>query len=163
MSTRSEGIIYKLDNPYLTQDEKVAVESWFQLPGNVMVYAFWIMAISSVFYTISFIFIIGIPILLNLGIGFINWNFYNRKLTTILGLSIFHPYVTAVIGIGVAVLLFMNGVLLLAVISAFVGIFSFLFLELHITLYSFLAQKYNMNSKYVFAKKEFGHTFPFEE
>lgn len=162
MKNNAQRKIYKLDNPYLTQDEKVSVESWFQLPGNVMEYAFWIMAILSIFYPISLVYIIGIPLIINIIVGFINWHFHNRKLTTALGLSLLHPFVTAVVGIGVAIFLFVNNALLLAGISAFVGIFSFLFLELHIILYSFLAQKHKMHPKYVFAKKQFGHTFPFE-
>jgi len=162
MTNKTDRITYRLDNHYLNQDEKVLVESWFQLPGNIMEYTFWIMAVFSVFYPISFVYIFGVSIAVNIIVGLINWYFYNKKLTIVLGLSLFHPFVTAVVGIGVAIYLFINDTLLLAGISVFVGIFSFLFLELHILLYSFLAQKYKMHPKYVFAKKQFGHTFPFE-
>ncbi|MDP3934933.1 MAG: hypothetical protein Q8Q46_01805, partial [Candidatus Giovannonibacteria bacterium] len=110
----------------------------------------------------SIFYIIGISIAINVIVGIINWYFYNRKLAIMLGLSLFHPFVTALVGIGVAIYLFINGALLLATISAFVGIFSFLFLELHIILYSFFAQKYKMHPKYAFAKREFGHVFSFE-
>jgi len=162
MTNGVEGKFYKLDNSYITQDEKIVVESWFQLPGNVMVYAFWAMAVFSVFYTIPLAYIIGIPIFINIITGFINWHFYKNRLIRILGLSLFHPFVTGAIGIGVGIFLFLRDELLLAGISIFTGIFGFLFLELSIFLYSLLARKYNLHPKYVFAKKRFGHVFPFE-
>ena len=158
-----ESKIYDLNNSFLSLNEKIQIESWFQLPGNVMVYAFWIISILSIFYPISLFYIFSISVIFNIVVGFINWYFYNRKLVTTLGLSIFHPYVETVIGIVVAIFLFINGALLLAVVSLFVGNFGFLLLELHIVLYSFLARKYGIHPKYVFAKKQFARKFPFEE
>lgn len=160
---RTEGDVYQLENTYLTQDEKVDVEIWFQWPGVIMEYAFWAMAILSISYSFPMWYVVTIPIVINLIVGVINWNVYNMKILRPLGLSLFHNYVTALIGVGVAIYLFTNGAWFLAGVSAFIGIFSFLFFELHIILYSFLAQKYKMHPKYVFAKKRFGRSFPFEE
>ena len=123
-----ESKIYDLNNSFLSQDEKVQVESWFQLPGNIMEYVFWTMSILSIFYPISLFYIFGISIIFNIVVGLVNWHFYNRKLVTTLGLSIFHPYVETVVGIVVAIFLFIKGSLLLAGLSIFVGIFGFLFL-----------------------------------
>lgn len=158
-----ESKIYDLNNSFLSQDEKVQVESWFQLPGNIMEYVFWTMSILSIFYPISLFYIFGISIIFNIVVGLVNWHFYNRKLVTTLGLSIFHPYVETVVGIVVAIFLFIKGSLLLAGLSIFVGIFGFLFLELHILLYSILARRYKIHPKYVFAEKYLSHKFSSEE
>jgi len=119
-----EGKHYSLNNPYLTQDEKVSVESWFQLPGNVMEYTFLLMAVLSISYPISISYIIGIPLVANIVAGVINWYLYNTNLTRMLGLSVFHPYVTGLVGLGVAGYLFMNDAWLLAIVAAATAIFS---------------------------------------
>jgi len=158
---KTERNTYKLNNPYLNNDEKIIVESWFQLPGNVMFYTFLLLAIYHLYNSMSLIYLFGIPVFVNLLVGWINWYVYNRQLATKLALSLFHPVITGILGVVVGVFLYLRGEPLLALITAFTGIFSFLFPELHIMLYSVLAQKYGMHPKYVFAKKQFGITFPF--
>jgi|SRR3989338_8332915 len=157
----NEATYYRLDNSYLSQDEKVSVETWYQLPGNVMEYAFWAIAILSIYRPISLTFFIGAVLAINLIAGLLNWYFYNKSFVRFLGLSIFHPYVTGVVGIGVAVFLYFHDALLLAAISAFVGIFSFLFFELHFVLYSLLCRKSGLHPKYYFAKTHLGSQLPF--
>lgn len=128
-----------------------------------MEYTFWAVAVFSLYQPLSFGYVLGIAVGVNAIAGLINWYFYNEKILKFLGLSLFHPFTTGAIGIGVAIFLFMNNAWLLAGISAFVGIFSFLFLEAHLLLYSILGKKEgNMHPKYLFAKKQFGYTFPFE-
>jgi len=158
----TEANVYNLNNSYLTSDEKIDVESWFQLPGNVMTYIFYIVAIWSTYESLSWLWIIGIPIILNIIIGIFNWYLYNRKIIRILGLTLFHPYVVGFLGIIAGIFLFLKSQILLAVVSVFAGIFSFFFLEVHILLYSLLAGKYHMHPKYVFFKRFYGRKFPFE-
>lgn len=162
MPNNIEGKIYDLNNPYLTRDEKIIVESWFQLPGNAMEYVFWIILILHISYDISFAYVIIVPIIFNIILGLINWYFHKTSITTVLGLSLFHPFVTGTVGVGVGVYLFLHHAPLLAIISAIVGILGFTIFEFHIFLYTFLAHKYHMHPKYVFAKKQFGYIFPFE-
>jgi len=127
-----------------------------------MTYVFYAVAIWSTYESLSWLWIIGIPIILNIIIGIFNWYFYNKKIVRILGLTLFHPYVIGFFGIIVGIFLFLKSQILLAIISAFVGVFSFFFLEVHILLYSLLAGKYHMHPKYVFFKRFYEHKFPFE-
>lgn len=63
---------YQLDNPYLTQSEKMEVELWFQFPETIMFISLCACMLYSVYNPISLKLIIGIPMLIDLIVGLIN-------------------------------------------------------------------------------------------
>jgi hypothetical protein len=156
---QTEAVFYNLNNVYLTPNEKIDVESWFQAPGNVMTYIFYVLAIWSAYNTLSWLVIIGISVLINIIVGILNWYIYNKKIIRILGLTLFHPYVVGFFGIIVGTFLFSKSHIILAIISVLVGIFGFLFLEVHIFIYSILAKKYHMHPKYTLFKDSMDTNF----
>lgn len=159
----AEANVYALDNPYLNKDEKLEVEMWYQLPGNVMILTFFITAILSVFYSFSWKFVIGIPIGINILIGIINWFLYNKRLVYSLYLTVFHSWVLYLAGFSIAAFLFFKGSYIFAIIALLAPFGIFAFAEPHLFFYSLLARKYRMHPKYVFFKREYNYTFPFEE
>lgn len=162
-SNRANATVYSLNNLYLTPQEKQEVELWYQLPGNVMLYAFVITAIYSVFNPLPWKEIIGIPLVANIIVGFLNWYFYNKKFVYKLYLTVLHSWVLYLVGVGAAILLFFKGAIILAIISLIAPFGLLALVEPSIYLYTIFAQKYHMHPKYVFFKREYGHTFPFEE
>lgn len=158
----AEANIYLLNNNYLNPAEKQEVELWSQLPGNIMLYAFVIVAIYSVYNSLSWGKIIGIPLVVNIVSGILNWYFYNKRLTYNLYLTVFHSWTLYLVGIGAAIFLFFKGAITLAIISLLAPFGLLAFAEPHIFLYSILAKKYKMHPKFAFFKREYGYTFPFE-
>lgn len=159
----AEANVYSLNNPYLTPDEKQEVEMWYQLPGNVMALTFFITAILSVFYSFSWKFVIGIPISINVLIGIINWFFYKKQLVYSLYLTVLHSWILYLAGFGTSAFLFFKGSYIFAIIALLAPFGIFAFAELHLFFYSVFARKYRMHPKYVFFKREYNYTFPFEE
>lgn len=159
----TEANVYSLDNPYLNKEEKLEVEMWYQLPGNIMIYTFFLVAISSVFSPLSWEYIIGIPIGANVIIGVMNWFFYNERIIYTLYLTVLHSWISYLAGFGTAAFLFLNGSYILAIISLLAPFGIFAFAEPHLLFYGILARKYRMHPKYVFFKKKYNYTFPFEQ
>jgi len=127
-----------------------------------MQYTFWLMAILSIYQPdVSMWTVLLVALVANLVVGVINWFVYYEALVRFLGLSLFHPFVIGVLGLGIAVFLVMHGAYFLAVVSAVTGIFSSMFLELHMILYSFLSRKTGLHPKYYFAKHRLGAQLPF--
>lgn len=89
-SNRANAKVYSLNNLYLTPQEKQEVELWYQLPGNVMLYAFVITAIYSIFNPLPWKEIIGIPLVANIIVGIWNWYFYKKNFVYKLYLTILH-------------------------------------------------------------------------
>ncbi|MBI2674697.1 MAG: hypothetical protein HYX22_03110 [Candidatus Yanofskybacteria bacterium] len=163
-AARANANVYSLNNSYLTAEEKQEVELWFQLPGNVMLYAFVITAIWSVVVVpLSWNLIIGIPLGVNVAIGLLNWYFYKKNLVYILYLTVLHSWTLYLVGFGTAVFLFFKGVIVLATISLVAPFGLLAIVEPSIYFYSILAKKYRMHPKFAFFKKEYKHTFPFEQ
>ena len=165
-AAHANATIYTLGNIYLSQKDKTEVELWFQLPGNVMFYAFVITAIWSVVVEpLPWIKIIGIPLVVNVIVGLLNWYFYNKNLVYKLYLIFLHSWILYLVGFGAAAFLFFKGAIALAIISlALVAPFGLLaFAEPHLFFYSILAKKYRMHPKYAFFKRFYGYEFPFEE
>lgn len=159
----AEANVYALDNPYLNKEEKLEVEMWYQLPGNIMIYTFFLVAISSVFSPLSWEYIIGIPIGANVIIGVMNWFFYNKRIIYALYLTVLHSWISYLAGFGTAAFLFLNGSYILAIISLLAPFGIFAFAEPHLLFYGMFARKYKMHPKYAFFKKIYNHTFPFEQ
>lgn len=156
--------VYSLNNTYLNPAEKQEVELWFQLPGNVMLYAFVITAIWSVVVEpLSWSKIIGIPLVINVIVGLLNWYFYKKDLVYKLYLTFLHSWVLYLVGFGAAAFLFYRGAIALAIISLVAPFGILAIVEPSIYFYSILAKKYRMHPKFAFFKKEYNHKFPFEE
>lgn len=159
----AEANVYSLNNPYLNEGEKQEVEMWFQLPGNFMICAFFISAIWSVFKPLSWSYIIGIPIAINIIVGLFNWYFYSKQLIYALYSTILHSWILYLAGFSTAAFLFFKGFYILAIVAFLAPFGLFAFAELHLFFYSILARKYQMHPKYAFFKKEYDYTFPFEK
>ncbi len=163
-ASHAEATVYTLGNTYLSQAERTEVELWFQLPGNIMLYAFVIGAIWSVVVgPLSWSKIIGIPLAVNVIVGLLNWYFYKKNFVYKLYLSVLHSWILYLVGIGAAVFLFFKGAIALAIISLVAPFGLLAFVEPHLFFYSMLAKKYGMHSKYAFFKRFYGYNFPFEE
>lgn len=163
-SNYANANVYSLNNTYLNPAEKQEVELWFQLPGNVMFYAFVITAIWSVVVEpLSWSKIIGIPLAINVIVGLLNWYFYKKNLVYKLYLTFLHSWVLYLVGFGVAAFLFYKGAIALAIISLVAPFGLLAIVEPSIYFYSILAKKYRMHPKFAFFKKEYNHKFPFEE
>lgn len=161
---RSEAIVYSLNNLYLNSTEKREVEMWYQLPGNVLLYTLLITAVWSVVWgSFEWSRVILIPLMVNVIVGLLNWYYYNKNLVYKLYLTIFHSWVVYAVCFGVAIFFFHKGIFVLAVISLVAPFGLLSLIEPSIILYALLAQKYKMNPKYAFFKKEYGRTFPFEQ
>ena len=107
-NNRANAKVYSLNNFYLDPNEKQEVELWFQLPGNMMLYAFVITAIYSIYNPLPWTEIIGIPLVANVLAGIWNWYFYSKKFVYNLYLTLLHSWVLYVVGIGAAIFLFFN-------------------------------------------------------
>lgn len=160
---RAEATVYSLNSPYLTSAEKQEVELWYQLPGNVMLWTFVITAIYSVYNPLPWSEIIGIPLLANVVVGIWNWYFYKKNFVYKLYLTILHSWVLYLVSFSAAFFLFVKGSVALAIISVIAPFGLLKIVEPSIYLYSIFAQKYRMHPKFAFFKKEYGHTFPFEQ
>ena len=162
-AAKAEASVYSLNNAYLTTQEKQEVELWYQFPGNVMLWAFVITAIYSVYSPLSWSKIIAVPLSANAIVGIWNWYFYKKNLIYKLYLTVFHSWILYLVGFGAAAFLFFKGAIVLAIISAIAPFGLLALVEPSIYIYSILAQKYHMHPKFAFFKKEHNHTFQFEQ
>jgi hypothetical protein len=161
---QAEAKIYSLNNSYLNYAEKQEVELWYQLPGKIMDWAFVLLAVYSVYKPLSWSEILGIPLLVNLIIGIWNWYFYKKNLVYKLYLTFLHGWVLYIVSLGAAAFLFFKGAIILAIISLIVPFGLLSLFDPSMFFYAILAQRrYRMHPKFAFFKKEYGHTFPFEQ
>lgn len=160
----AEATVYTLDNPYLSQEAKNEMEMWYQLPGNIMTYAFVLVAIWNVVVEpLRWSIIIGIPLMINVIIGLFNWYFYNKNLVRKCYLTFLHRWMLILVGITAASFLFYKDAIALAILSLLAPFGLLSPAELHMFLYAILANKYRMHPKYAFFKRFYGHVFTFEE
>jgi predicted outer membrane lipoprotein len=159
----AEATVYSLGNTYLSQEEKIEVELWFQFPGNISLVTMLTCLVYSSYLPLSWSWIIGIPLIANCLFGIINWFAYSKKLLRGIYLSIFHSFVLWILTFVAIVLLVINGAYLKALLAFFLKLFLIVFFEPHMLIYSFLSRKYGMHPKYAFFKRFYGYEFPFEE
>lgn len=153
---------YRLDNPFLTQSEKMEVELWFQFPETVMFISLCGCMLYFVYSPISNKLIIGIPMLLDLVFGIINWIFYFKKILKIFFLTIGHNFALWSLTLVTLCILLYHG---LYAYSAIVLVSKLGFLSLispSMYTYTILSKKYKMHAKWVFFKRFYEHQFPFE-
>jgi len=160
----AEANVYSLDNNYLSQDQKLEVELWYQLPGNVMFLSFILVAIWSVLIgPLSWSMIIGIPFAVNVTVGLLNWQFYNKSFLFKLYRTALHSWTLYLVGFSAAAFLFYKGAIVLAIISLVAPLGLLAFVEPHLFFYPMLTKQYRMHPKYAFFKKFYEVEFPFEE
>jgi hypothetical protein len=163
-AAHAEATVYTLENTYLSKEEKTEVELWFQLPGNMMVYSYLIVVTWFAAYgQLNWSIIIGIPVVVNIIVGLLNWHFNNKIFVFKLYITILHSWILHLVSFGVAAFLFYKGLILLAIISLVAPFGLLAFVEPHLLFYSILAKKYRMHPKYAFFKRFYRYEFPFEE
>lgn len=162
-AARAEATVYTLGNTYLSQEQKMEVEHWFQFPGNIGLVTMLACLVYSVYSPLSWYWIIGIPLIANCLFGIANWLVYSRKFLKGVYLSIFHNFVLWMLTIIAIILLVINGAYIKALLAFFLKLFLIAFFEPHMLIYSFLSRKYQMHPKYAFFRRIYGHEFPFEE
>ena len=154
---------YRLDNPYLTKQQKMQVELWFQFPGTIMFISLCICMLYSTFNFMYLKLIIGIPIMLDLLVGLLNWNSNLRKVYTTFFLTIGHNFVLWGLTLTTVGILIYNGLYLYSAI-VFIGKLGLLSLfSPSMYVYTILSKKYKMHAKWVFFKKFYSMDFPFEK
>ena len=159
----AEANVYSLNNPYLSQDDKVEVELWFQFPGNVSLVTMLACLVYSSYEPLSWYWIIGIPLAANCVFGILNWVLYSKKLLLGIYLTVFHNLVLWLLTIVAVVLLTLNGAYGKGILAFILKLFLIVFFEPHIMIYAILSGKYGMHPKYVFFKRLYQYQFPFEE
>ena len=158
-----EGQTYSLNNKYLSEKEKEEVELWFQLPGSIMIISFFITSVLFVIYNFPWFYVFVIPLALNIISAILNWYFYNKKINYLFYFTILHSWVIYLLGFGSAIFLFYKHSYILAILSLIAPFGILSFLEPSTFLHLILAYKKHVHPKYVFFKRIYGRTFPFEE
>jgi hypothetical protein len=154
---------YRLDNPFLTQSEKIEVELWFQFPETIMFISLCACMLYSVYNPISIKLIIGIPMALDLVVGLINWTFYFKKFLRKVYLTIGHNFVLWALTLVIMGILLYHGLYAYSaiVLVSKLGLLNLISPSMYT--YTTLSKKYNMHAKWAFFKRFYGHKFPFEK
>ena len=154
---------YRLDNSYLTQQQKMQVELWFQFPGTIMFISICICMLYSAFNFMPLKLTIGIPIVLDLIVGLMNWSANLRKVYTTFFLTIGHNFVLWGLTLVTIGILIYNGQYLYSaiVLVGKLGLLSLLSSSMYV--YTILSRKYKMHTKWVFFKRFYSIDFPFEK
>lgn len=143
---------YDMNNPFLTDDQKVITEAWYQLPIGVFSFTFFILFIFSKNLTVSEIVLLSY--LIGIIIAIINWSFLSR---TFISLGyIFGGTVSSIISITFAIYFGIehHWILMALAIATSIGLLGFL--SPSIWLYSFFTAKRGfIHPKYVFADRYF--------
>ncbi|MBP6302198.1 MAG: hypothetical protein KBB37_02795 [Bacteroidia bacterium] len=155
--------IYRLDNIYLTHQQKIEVEHWYQLPMKIMFVTLCICMLYSTYDALALKWIIGIPIILDLMIGLLNWSINIKKVYTTFFLTIGNNFVLWGLTLVTMGFLIYNGKYFYAVLVLIgqFGLISILSPSLYV--YTILSKKYKMHPKWVFFKRFYSMYFPFEK
>jgi hypothetical protein len=158
----AEASVYSMNNNYLDPQEKTEVELWFQLPIHLARLAFLTCAVYSIYRPLPWFILVGVPIGVDLFAGAILWAVYHPKVVFAFYIVFAHNWTLWILTLVAAVWLALSHNYLLA---AFVFLAKLVFSVVfgwHMLLYSMLSHRYAMHPKYVFFKKFYGRTFPFE-
>jgi hypothetical protein len=160
---RAEANVYSLTNQHLSNSEKLETEIWFQSPGDFMLYTFAALALINSWYPTHWAVMVGVPVIVNLLAGLINWFLYPQRLLWILYLTAFHNLVQWILLLAASGFLLYAGHFWLAgaILLWKLGILSIF--ELHMVLFAFLSKPYEMHPKYAFYKRQYARQYPFEE
>lgn len=159
-AAKTQAQFYSLSNPYLSKNQKAVVEAVYQMPIGVFLYLFFFLLSSKGLHSWLFSYVIASLVSLPIAIlCFYKPRFFNSK-----GMFLFaclfcsHNYM--IILAILAGVYFYKGLVSLGVIAliAATSLLSVFTPSLH--LFSFLSKE--LHPKYLFAKKIWGITLPFE-
>jgi len=156
------GLIYTFDNPYLSRDQKVEVERWHQLPGDFLLFTFFISALLYNLYPIHWLYVVLIPIAVDFVLGLLNWIVYVRWMVTISNAIVGSPILKWLSAALVVLISALKANWAIAVFTPLAVLGLSALFEVHMLLYAYLSKHYHMNVKYVFFKRFYGLAFPFE-
>lgn len=142
---------YDMKNPFLTDEQKVTVEAWYQFP--IGIFAFIFFGCFAFFENLTVLEIIFYSYLFGIIIALINWKFLLKSFI-FLG-HIFGGNISSVIFIGFAVYFGFehNWILMTLAIMDSAGLLGFV--SPSMWLYSFFSIKKNIHPKYIFADRYF--------
>ncbi len=159
----AESTVYSLNNPYLTELQKIQVEMWYQLPFELSTLAF---LTATVFYSLqklSWYYLFTFPIGIDLISGIYLWYLYNQTVVLFTYATLANKVFQWIAALAVSAYLVWRGEYLLATAAVGVKVGLNLFFGAHTILFGMQAQRnYRMHPKYAFFKKYHGITFPFE-
>lgn len=162
-SKAAEGNVYTMTNPYTTSEEKVEIESWYQLPFNTAAWAFIIdcllWAQGTLNWWQAYMFAAGIGIVTTLW----TWFLYSKKTVFVLNMILGFPIIKWLVPIGFAVWLWIGGSSTQAMFL--VGNLVLLYFPVafpSVFLNQILSGKYRMHPKYAFLKHIYDKEYPFE-
>jgi len=159
----AERNVYTLTNPYTTREEKVAIESWYQLPINISGIAYILTCLFWSWGSISFWEAYFIAVAVGVLTAVILWFMYIRKLVFGLSMLLDFPLVGWIIHLGFAAWLGFSGSWTQAIFIAGNRLLFLLPVGFGaIIANQKLASKYPMHPKYAFLKRFYGKTYPFE-
>jgi len=154
---------YILNNTFLTRTEKLEVELWFQFPSTILFITFCSCVLYHIFFPLSLIVIIGLPLIVDYNLGVINWHFKLKRILNIFFLTIGHKYVLWVITLITIATLIYNGYYIYSIIVLIGKLGLFTFISPSLWTYTLWARKYKMHTKYAYFKRWYGNEFPFEQ
>lgn len=158
----AEATVYTLNNEYLDSFAKQEVEMWYQFPSHITTYLLLCMAILSTSYEISWVYILGIPLVINAIVGIVNWNLFNNGFRLRLYRTIFRPLIMWLIVLSAAAYLLYHSLYVYATLLVVANLGVISIIEPHMWIYSQLSLKYHMHPKYSYIKRKYGYRFPFE-
>jgi hypothetical protein len=155
---------YSLNNPYTTEDEKVEIETWYQLPVDMSAIAFiaccllWARGSIAGWQAYAIAFAVGVFTAVGI------WIAYVKRIVFALKVLFGSPVVWVFMDLGVAACLaftkqwtqavFLAGNALLCRIPVGVGA---------IITNGILTSRYGMHPKYAFLKRVYGKAYPFDD
>lgn len=155
--------IYLLNNDYLTDEEKLEVELWFQFPDTIMFISLCICMTYSIHSQVQVKYIIVIPLILDFLAGVFTWFFKLKRFIKIFFLTIGHNFLLWAMALFSGVLLIINGFYLFAFIAIVSRLGLLIFISPSLFFRKILSIKYKMNAKYAYFKRFYDFSFPFEE
>lgn len=161
----AEANIYRMDNPYLNQFQKLEVELWFQFPSIVAFTTLCGLLIINSFHLMEIYKIIGIPVAVEIFLSIVNWYFYEYfdRINRVFFITIGHNIIQWIISLITISILCYNGYYFWATFI-FLGKLGLIgILSPSTLIFIILSKKYKMHPKYAFFKMYYGDVFPFEE
>ncbi len=159
----AERNVYTMSNPYTTREEKVEIESWYQLPFNTGAWAYligcvlWAQGVLNGWEAYFLASGVGIATAL------FTWFLYSKKTVFILSMSFGFPGIKLVVLLGVAVWLWISGAYTQSIfLIANLVLLGFPVALLSLLVNQMLSKKYHMHPKYAFLKRVYHKRYSFE-
>ena len=155
---------YALDNPFTSQEEKLEIESWYQLPIEIASHTLLITSVLWAYsYTSGWI-AYGSAALAGVLVATLLWSLYARSWVVPLFIVVRLPVVGWMLHLGIAAWLAVEGhwgpAILIATNRLLLGIPAGVLASFTNQL---LSRRYGMHPKYAFLKHFYGKSYPFEQ